>query len=389
MNNPKKPKSGKRKYLTLVIHLMRQKIDFCDVQSALATSAAPIYFKSFERGRPPKVYSDGALKANLPVEYAVSEIQKIWPPSSAGLGFLRSNKPYTNDKNLAGSMETHSIEDKVSDESDSDEGSIQAFKPLTYSGHVHLDVLVSVGTGEQQRIDAYPSAFEVGGLKQAYLAFIKAMDTEASWNEFKAKTTYDSRRHHRLNFPITGKYVPLDDWSQMQRLEESVRECYGKSIERLSVLQDVASRLTASLLFFEPDAPSMNRLQPRDRFRRIHGQIWCRLARKTSPLRALVERISSFWIKEDNPRIGPSPHVAVTLREDWKAEIRTKGKHLALPVTLKTTEPESVISIAVNLKSVTVSGDPLGDKSRERRVPISGFPVVFKDLEAKVMAQQV
>ena len=366
---------------------MRQDTDLCHVQSALATSAAPIYFKSFERGRPPKVYSDGALKANLPVEYALSETQKIWLPSSAGLESHKIKKPYTSDRKFANSIETRSIEEELSDESDTGESAIETIKPVAYGGHVHLDVLVSVGTGEQQRIDTYPSAFEVGGLKEAYLAFIKAMDTEASWKEFKAKTTYDSRRHYRLNIPIKGPYVRLDDWSQMQRLEETVRECYCTSIERLNTLQDVASRLTSSLLFFQPDAPGMARLQPRDRFRRIHGQIWCRLARDTPPLKALVERISGFWIQEDNPRVGPSTYVAVTLKDDWKSEIRTEGKHLALPVTLKTTEPDSVISLSVGLSYVSVPGDPMGDKSRMRRHPISGFPVVFKDLEAKVMAQ--
>ena len=387
MNNPKKPKSGKRKLLTFMIRLVRQEVDFCNVQSALATSAAPIYFKTFERCRPPKVYSDGALKANLPVEYAVSETQKIWPPSIAGLRSDRTKKPYTGDRNPADSIENRNIEENSSEESDISESSLESLKPLTYSGHVHLDVLVSVGTGEQQRIDSYPSAFEVGGLKEAYLSFIKAMDTEASWNEFKAKTTYDKRRHYRLNIPINGNYVRLDDWSQMQKLQDSVHECYSTSVDRLNILQDVASRLTASLLFFEPTAPSMARLQPRDRFRRIQGQIWCRLARDTSSLRALVERISGFWIQEANPR-GPSPYVEVTLKDDWKSEIRTEGKHLALPVTLKTTEPESVISLAVSLRDVCVPGDPLlGDRVRVRKIPISGFPVVYKDLEAKITPQ--
>lgn len=387
MNNPKKPKSGKRKLLIFLIRLTRQEINFRDVQSALATSAAPIYFKSFERGRPPKVYSDGALKANLPVEYAVSEIQKIWPPSSASLGPDKIKKSYTSDRNLAHSIEALSIEENSSDEGDSGESSMESLKPLRYGGHVHLDVLVSVGTGEQQRIDTYPSAFEVGGLKEAYLSFIKAMDTEASWNEFKAKTTYDTRRHYRLNIPIIGKYVRLDDWSQMQRLEESVHQCYRTSIDRLNVLQDVAFRVTASLLFFEPTAPSTARLKPRDGFRQIHGQIWCRLARDTSSLRTLVERISGFQIEEHNPRIGSSSYVAVAVKEDWKSEIRTEGKHLALPVRLRTSEPESVISLAVSLSKVSIPEDPLGDRLRVRTIPISGFPVVFKDLEAKTMAQ--
>ncbi|KAL9044870.1 MAG: hypothetical protein Q9214_002025 [Letrouitia sp. 1 TL-2023] len=354
-------------------------------EAALATSAAPIYFKSFERGRPPKVYSDGALKANLPVELAVSEIQKIWPPSSAGLVSDRIKKPSTSDRNLADSIESLSIEEEEeSDECDLGESSIES---STYCGDVHLDTLVSIGTGEQKRTDIYPSAFEVGGLKEAYLSFIKAMDTEAAWNEFKGKSTYDSRRYYRLNIPIIGKYVSPDDWSQMQRLEESVRKCYTTSTERLNALQDVASRLTASLLFFEPDAPRLARLQPPDSFRRVHGQIWCRLARDTSPLRALIDRISGFWIREDNPRIRASPYVPVTLKDDWKSEIRTKGKHLALPITLKTTEPESTITLAVSLRDVSIPGDPLSETTKSRMFPISGFPVVFKDVEAKMKAE--
>ena len=314
----------------------------------------------------------------------MSETHKIWPPSSAGLSSNRAKKPYTSNRNLADSMENLSIEEEWSDEGDLGESSMES---STYGGNVHLDTLISIGTGEQKRSDTYPSAFEVGGLKEAYLSFIKAMDTETSWNEFKGKITYDARRHYRLNIPITGKYVRLDDWSQMQRLEECVRECYSKSINRLNALQDVASRLTASLLFFEPDAPSLARLQPPDRFRRIPGHIWCRLARDTSSLKALSDRISGFWIREDNPRVGPSNYVAVTLKDDWKSEIRTEGKHLSLPITLRTTEPESVITLAVCLRDVSCPGDPLSDNARVRTFSISGFPAVFKDIEAKAMAQ--
>lgn len=281
-------------------------------------------------------------------------------------------------------METLIIEEGSSDECDLGESSMES---STYSANVHLDALISIGTGEQKRNDTYPSAFKIGGLKEAYLSFIKAMDTETSWNEFRGKITYDTRRHYRLNIPITGDYVRLDDWSQMRKLEESVRDCYSKSVDRLNALQDVASRLTASLLFFEPDAPGVARLQPPDRFRRIPGQIWCRLARDTSSLRALIDRISGFWIREDNARNGPSRYVAVTLKDDWKSEIRTEGKHLALPITLKTTERESVITLAVCLRDVSFPGDLLSDNARMRMFPISGFPVVFKDVEAELMAQ--
>ncbi len=314
----------------------------------------------------------------------MSETHKIWPQSSAGFRSDRIKKPYPSDRNLADSMETFSIEEECSDECELGESSMES---STYGANIHLDALISIGTGEQKRSDSYPNAFKIGGLKEAYLSFIKAMDTETSWTEFKSKTAYDTRRHYRLNIPITGDYVPLDDWSQMRKLEESVRECYNKSADRLNALQDVASRLTASLLFFEPDAPGSAPLQPPDRFHRIHGQIWCRLARDTSSLKSLVDRITGFWILEKNARVGPSHYVAVTLKDNWKSEIRTEGKHLALPITLKTTEPESEITLAVGLRDVSFRGDLSNDKARLRTFPISGFPVVFKDVEAKVLAQ--
>jgi hypothetical protein len=227
--------------------------------SALATSAAPIYFKPYERGHPLKTYSDGALHANLPVAYALWEAQKIWPPADARRPSEEVKEDYSIDKDLTNAIDAFDVGEELVDEFDeagSDLG------PLTQGREVHLDTLVSIGTGEQERVDRYPNAFEIGGLKQAYLSFIKAMDTEASWREFKDRGLYNPRLHHRLNVPISGKYVGIDDWNEMLRLEKSVHAAYGQSPHLFTAVQDVASRLTASLLFFEPDASDANRLHP-------------------------------------------------------------------------------------------------------------------------------
>ena len=82
-----------------------------------------------------------------------------------------------------------------------------------------------------------------------------------------------------------------------------------------------------------------------------------------------IERTTSFQIEEKNSKIGPSPCVAVTLKVDWKSDIKTEGQHLALPVTLKMTEPESVISICVSLKDVSVPGEV-----SSADYPAQGFP---------------
>ena len=361
-------------------------VDLSDHFSALATSAAPIYFKPFERGHPTKLYSDGALHANLPVEYAMSEIQKIWPPASVRAASEKARRHYTSDENFPGSIVGHGIEEDRSDDSNHTESDIAL---STFGDNVHLDALVSIGTGEQERKENYPSAFEVGGLKQAYQAFTKAMDTESLWNEFKRKEVYnsrrDARRDYRLNVPITKGYVRLDDWRSMPDLIETVRECYRSSKERLDILQDTASQLTASLLYFEPISPRSGLLQPKDRWHKIHGQIWCRLARNAPPIRALIDRIVCLLYREKYPSRDPSAYDEISLRDGWKSEIRSEGKHFSIPVTIKTTDPNSVIEIAVKLKDVIIQGDNL--PSNSRTFPISGFPVVFKDLEEKVVSQ--
>ena len=353
--------------------------------SALATSAAPVYFKPFERGHPPKLYSDGALHANLPVEYALWETQKIWPPPSAIRSPDESKASGAIDKDLTSSLEALDIGEEHADDFDYAE-SIRV-RP-THSTEVHVDTLVSIGTGQQKRIDKYPSAFEIGGLKQVYLSLIKAMDTEASWEEFKRKESKNELHHYRLNVPIIGKYVALDDWDQMHRLADSVRECYRTPYPALNNVQEVASRLAANLLFFEPDMPDSGRLQPPDRWHRIYGQIWCRLPRDSATLVALTDRITGLSTREDNPKLRlQSRSVPVVLKDGWKSEIRTQGKHFSIPIIIKTMEPDSIITLSVRLKDVDSLDDPQSIRPRERTFPISGFPIVFKDLEAAITAQ--
>ena len=257
----------------------------------------------------------------------------------------------------------------------------------TRGTEVHVDALVSIGTGQQKRIDKYPSAFEVGGLKQVYLSLIKAMDTEASWEEFKRKESRRDAHHYRLNVPITGKYIALDDWDEMHSLQEAVHESYSTPNRTLNAVQEVASRLVASLLFFEPEAPDTGRLQPPDRWHRLHGHIWCRLPRDSSALVALTDRITGFSIREDNPKIMPSRPVPVNLKDGWKSEIRTQGKHLSIPLMIKTMDVDSTITLSVRLKDVDSLDDIPGISPRERIVPISGFPIIFKYLEAIAVAQ--
>ena len=387
MSNRRKQESRKRKCCGLFIFLCLKIIAYqqCSA-SAFATSAAPIYFKPYERGHWPKLYSDGALHANLPVAYALWETQKMWPPVDGSRPPDEVSEDYSVEKELGGSIGAIGIGEEPVDEAEDAESDLG---PLGQGREVHLDALGSIGTVQQKRVDRYPNAFEIGGLKQAYLSFIKAMDTEASWREFKARPQYNRHLHHRLNVPILGKYVGIDDWNEMLRLEKAVHGHYRDFPDQANAVQDVAARLTASLLFFELDTPSASRLHPLQNFHRIQGQIWCRLPRDSAALVALTDRITGFWFKEDSPQtMMKGRFLPLPLKDDWKSEIRTQGKHLALPIRVKTMDPDATHTIAVALRDTyPYAGVSSHSPKEERRVPISGFHVVFRDLQALVSPQ--
>ena len=317
------------------------------------------------------------MHANLPADYALWETQNIWPPIT-GQPLDESREQVPLYKDLAGIDEEHETRQEQTNEFDRVE---EHLEPPSGRRGVHVDALVSIGTGVQTRLDNYPRAFEIGGLKEVYLSFIKSMDTESSWKEFQQKRANNSHSHYRLNVPLSGRYVALDDWTQMSRLAQSVKQNYNNPYCMLEDVQNVASHLVASLLFFEPVAIRPTRLQPVDRLHRISGQIWCRLPRSSPALIALTDRISGFGIQEDNPRFGPSGMIPWIPEDGWKSEIRTQGQHLVVPITIKTTELDSAISVAVKLKDARMQKDK-GVVPKERMFPISGFPIVFKDLLA-------
>lgn len=297
-SNQRKLESGKRG-LTLSRDSHWQRDLHLGSISALATSAAPIYFKPLERGErgsPPKLYVDGALHANLPVDYALWETQKIWPP----FGARRAISELQDVNDINDKIATIMNEIRPDDPESSTQRSASInIEPPAYGGEVHLDFLVSIGTGKQTREDKYPNAFEIGGLKQVYLSFIKALDTESAWEDFRRKRSYNKFRHHRLNVPLHGSYVGLDDWKSMNILNKAVQEHFQHSSNQMNAVQDIAAQLIAGLLFFEPTPPDTH-LQPLDRMHRIRGQIWCRLPKESHALILLIDRICAFRYLEEN-----------------------------------------------------------------------------------------
>ena len=174
------------------------------------------------------------MHANLPVDYALWETQKIWSPLSARPTFSELQDAEDPNDNPAIPIR----EMRLTDEQANAQRSPSLIEPAADDGEVPIDVLVSVGTGNQTREDRYPNAFEVGGLKQVYLSFIKALDTESAWEDFKRKRSYNAHRHHRLNVPLHGSYVGLDDWRSMNALEKAVQDQFrdSKMVRLLAVI---------------------------------------------------------------------------------------------------------------------------------------------------------
>src|SRR5579862_508641 len=54
-------------------------------EAGLATAAAPFYFRPFDKGETSKNYIDGALHANLPIEYALEEMDNLWAKVDGGV----------------------------------------------------------------------------------------------------------------------------------------------------------------------------------------------------------------------------------------------------------------------------------------------------------------
>jgi hypothetical protein len=79
--------------------------------------------------------------------------------------------------------------------------------------------------------------------------------------------------------------------------------------------------------------------------------------------------------------------IPVPLKDGWKSEIRTQGKHFALPITIKTMDTDTTHTVAVALRDLHSFRGYSSDPPKVRMFPISGFPVVFKDLQALVSTQ--
>ncbi|OCK87877.1 uncharacterized protein K441DRAFT_670005 [Cenococcum geophilum 1.58] len=297
-------------------------------EAALATASAPFYFRKFKKLETKKNYTDGALHANFPVQYALEEIYRVW---------------------------------KVPGEE----------KPP-------LDMLLSVGTGLQKKEIVIPVPLRIGGFEAVCTSFHNNLDSHRQWLEFKRvhlDGTQLGSKVYRLNSRIEGSYVALDHYKSMRHIDQDIKtqvlnSAFAARIDHLARL------LIANLFFFEPSPAyrDSNSLSSRQNDR-ILGTIRCRLARESSPLRNLVDIIDNFWYREIHTEmdlIEDRGWTRIALPDHQRNRVRTQREWLRVECTIVPVEPLMTRQvIAVTLKR------PGG----ENRVPISGFPVEWRLLQ--------
>jgi len=303
-------------------------------EAALATSAAPFYFRKFLKTETNKDYTDGALHSNFPVQYTLEEIARVWP--------------------------------------------------MTDGDKVPLDILLSVGTGIQERELKIPSVLKIGGFEAVVTSFHNNLDCHRKWLEFSALNQSDrylSTKVHRLNVNIEGSYVALDHYKRMKSIDENIA-AQIQDPAFASEITKLADILTASLLFFEPTRSPRTGLPPGDRAH-LPGSIRCRLERDSAPLKTLVDLIHSLWYKEisnDKELTEINNWTKITLSDHLRTKVRNQGEWLRVPHTISTIESHSTQQVlAVTLRRRS----PINSVAAQLPIPISGFPVSFHSLERK------
>lgn len=297
-------------------------------EAALATSAAPYYLPPFRKPENGTMYVDGAVFANCPASFAYNETKALWPHHAAS-----------------------------------------------------LDLLVSLSTGQQPKPRSHGGLQKLirnGILRTFANMLMHQSDSNESWEKFESSCPSPVKsRLHRLEPPLLGERVALDDYSRMDELVSTVED-WTRTGEGRTRVQSTAHVLLASLFFFEPDGggiavPSDTPGRLREGRNQLSGSIRCRLPRNSNGLRKLLaEKAESLWsiVLENGDARGADQAFWDPIR------VSDASEDLANCVNEETGE------CYVNL-NITFEDEPGGQRlhviglklrGHDKRIPISGFP---------------
>ncbi|KAL8387973.1 hypothetical protein RB595_009539 [Gaeumannomyces hyphopodioides] len=246
-------------------------------EAAMATAAAPTYFKEFEK-EPGWIFRDGALFANNPARIALTEHNRLWQNGSSG-------------------------------------------------GSRDPDVLVSLGTGSTLASDGEGQASGMPMVRVYRMLkqhFDHSLDTEASWRkDFAVLEVRKPDRYVRLN-PIFEAGTPkLDDVEALQNgTLEAVARDYLRTQEVTEKVRRIADRLISTSFYFEPTPSRVS--GSRDHLN-MQGFIRCRFIETSETFKAFGRLCGALKTPEFQLYYGGRRHVHWPLNERACGEMAENG----------------------------------------------------------------
>jgi predicted acylesterase/phospholipase RssA len=303
-------------------------------EAAVATSAAPLYFKPYTHSKTRTSYIDGGLYHNNPVNVANRERKLLWPE----------------------------IADK------------------------HPDILLSIGTGQnlseareklQRRSSSPKDGDKSGGIRRTlealYQRFDNILDAEHTWTEFEADINNRNNDfpspYIRFNLDLKKKLPPFDAKDKFREFQADVKQRL-QDPDVVEMTKDIACSLVASSFYFELTETTPQR----GGSFMCTGYVRCKFEEGSSNLKALGDFLlkqctSTFmpeFIIQDASKCTPGRHFKVKLTDQMISQLAIYGM-LSLPrIGFEVPNPMASTTISLVLQG--------GCQGGAQRYLLSGFP---------------
>lgn len=277
-------------------------------EAARATFAAPLLFKPFVHKPTEKVFTDGAIYYNNPVEVADRECRLIWPENG--------KKP--------------------------------------------PDLLLSLGTGlnKDTHLVATTRPSRTGVMNRVqHLVKLATDHIQSSLNSEDTWMTYmgdkdsasDLAKHYaRLNPELDRDPPKLDELQSLRGLKETTRSYFETKHDKI---QQIADQLIASSFHFERTMDPVR--QDEDQSLTLTGSILCRFEQGSEDIMRLGQALHQRMLYGSDPRFiiktGGSSEEEIEMTRETVARMKTDGMFYLDEVTITVPRTVSRSSAALRL----------------------------------------
>ncbi|KAI1374424.1 hypothetical protein F4677DRAFT_447419 [Hypoxylon crocopeplum] len=313
---------------------------------ARATSAAPPFFKPFQKTETQMTYLDGALYHNNPVWVAHHERKLIW--GDVGNTYPDILLSIGTGKNSL-EVDEHFLHVQTQ-ELDSPSATKQKSRSLTSFPRQLFKIAV----------DRFDNLLKCNTIWSNYLA-------ESSSSDYSRVSSINKRRLIRINPDLRSKIPRLDAVGELDRLEKAAALDLQSNSAKI---KEIAHRLIASSFFFEKDRNSVKAVE---NGYECTGCIHSRFTNSSNEMKALggflrkclrVDFEPRFVVEED----GCRKDFEITINESMINDMYIRGLFHKPDFKIYLSKELAVTTISLSLQS-----DPY-PHSTNSYLPISGFP---------------